>query len=444
MIKKHVIAQINQDSIGEELGIEIGDILLEINGQPIEDALDYHLLVADEYIEVLIEKHDTYEQWLLEIDKEEDETLGLVFESELMDVYKSCNNKCLFCFIDQLPQGMRSTLYFKDDDARLSFLQGNYVTLTNMKDADVDRIIKYRLQPINISIHTMDMALRKKMLNNRFADQIKKHMDKLNEHGIIMNGQIVLCKGVNDGQSLYDTIAALEPYVPNLQSLSIVPVGLSRYRKGLYPLEPFEREDAINLIDMVTAWQGIFMDKHDTHFVHLSDEFYLLAERPLPEEENYDQYLQLENGVGMSRLFTNQFREALKTGTDKPLSGAIDIVTGMLFYRNLEELINEFLEKYADYNDKIQITIHPITNEFFGKRITVSGLLTGQDIINQLKHKNLSGELVMPRNLLKSEEDILLDDITVDDIQKTLGIHVNIVETDGGDFYQHLIDLLKV
>lgn len=438
--KEHLITAVEQGSIAEELNIETGDLLISINGQTLKDALDYHLLIETDVLEVLIEKGTTKEQWLLDIEKEETESLGLIFESNLMDCYESCHNKCMFCFIDQLPKGLRPTLYFKDDDARLSFLQGNYITMTNMKDQDVDRIIRYHLTPINISIHTMDLELRKKMLNNRFADRIKIYMDKLNEHDIIMNGQIVLCKGVNDSEHLEYTISQLEPYVPNMQSLSIVPVGLSRFREGLYPLEPFTKEDAIALIKSIYKWQQHFMERFGLHFVHLSDEFYLLAETDMPLEASYDGYLQLENGVGMSRLFIDNFRNLLEEDHYHVLSGKIDVITGTLFAENMTQLAQSFMETYPDTT----IVIHPIVNDFFGHRITVSGLLTGTDLIKQLKDIPLSDRILLPSNILKAEEDILLDDISVGEIEEALKVKIQIVEVDGEDFYNHLIDLLKV
>lgn len=439
--KKHVIVEVEADSIGEELDIEKGDFLLEINGKKVEDALDYHLMAEEVYLEVLIEKGSNGEQWLLEIDKDPEEHLGLVFESELMDCYKSCTNKCMFCFIDQLPEGMRETLYFKDDDARLSFLQGNYITMTNMKDGDVDRIIRYNLTPINISIHTMNFELRKKMLSNRFADRVKIYMDKLNQHGIIMNGQIVLCKGVNDGEELDYSIKALEPYLPNMQSLSIVPVGLSKFREGLYPLDPFTKEDCLSIIETVEKWQKYYYEKYDLHFAQLSDEFYLVAEKDLPEEANYDGYLQLENGVGMGRVFIDSFNQALDASQVTGLTGEVSIVTGTLFESHLQGLVNRFMQQYPE----TLVTVKAIRNDFFGHNITVSGLLTGQDIIKQLKETGVSNKVIMPHNVLKSDESVLLDDVTLKDIETELNVEIQIVEdVNGQEFYNQLVEFLKV
>ena len=309
--KKHIISRVLPGSIGEELELEPGDVLAEINHQPVEDVFDYRYLMNDEYIELLIEKADG-EIWELEVEKDYDEDLGIEFENGLMDEYRSCSNHCMFCFIDQMPPGMRETLYFKDDDSRLSFLQGNYVTLTNMSQDDIQRVIKYHLSPINVSFQAMNPELRCKMLHNRFAGDALKKVDQLYEAGIIMNGQIVLCKGFNDGEELEYSLEKLSEYAPVLQSVSVVPVGLTKFRDGLYPLESFEREDAIRVLEQIHRWQDKMYQKHGIHFIHASDEWYILAGQTLPEEERYDGYLQLENGVGMLRLLDTEVQEAIE------------------------------------------------------------------------------------------------------------------------------------
>ncbi len=285
-------------SIGEELELEPGDVLLTIDGEEIEDIFDYDYMTDSESFVMTVQKKNG-EEWELEIESG-GEDLGLTFENGLMSEYRSCRNKCIFCFIDQMPPGMRETLYFKDDDSRLSFLQGNYITLTNMSDRDIDRIIRFHLSPINISVQTMNPELRCRMLNNRFAGEALKKIDRLYEAGTEMNGQIVLCKGVNDGEELRYTIERLAAYAPHMQSVSVVPVGLSKFRDGLYPLEPFTKEDACQVIDLVEEWQKKLYEKHKLHFIHASDEWYILAERELPEESRYDGYIQLENGVSLS------------------------------------------------------------------------------------------------------------------------------------------------
>lgn len=433
--KGHLIARIEPGSIAEEMEIEAGDRLLEINGQAVEDVFDYQYLTQDEYVEVLVAK-PSGEEWLLEIDKDYEEDLGIIFENGLMDDYRSCSNKCIFCFIDQMPPGMRPTLYFKDDDSRLSFLQGNYVTLTNMSDVDVERIIKYHMSPINISFQTTNPELRCRMLHNRFAGEALKKVDRFYEAGIEMNGQIVLCKGFNDGEELERSIRDLTRYLPHLKSVSVVPVGLSKYRDGLEPLEPFEREDAKAVIGQIRRWQEKLYPEYGLHFVHASDEWYVLAGEELPPEETYDGYLQLENGVGMLRLMMEEFGDAMERLSQpgalegRILSGTYSSVTGQISYPYIRRMADRIMERFPD----IRILVYPIRNDFFGERITVTGLLTGQDILRQLRGKELGEILCLPENLLRSGEHVLLDDITVEDIAGTLQVRTDIVKSSGYDF----------
>lgn len=430
--KQHIINRVVEGSIAEELEIEVGDILLSIDNTEIEDIFDYQFLIQDTYIEVLIQKPDG-EQWLLEVDKEFDEDLGIEFENGLMDEYRHCHNNCIFCFIDQMPKGMRETLYFKDDDSRLSFLQGNYVTLTNMSDHDIDRIVRYHLSPINISFQTMNPKLRCMMLNNRFAGEALKKVDTLYEAGITMNGQIVLCKGINDGKELDFSIKELTKYLPNLESVSVVPVGLSKYREGLYPLEPFEKEDAEKVIDLIEGWQKKIYHEHDIHFVHASDEWYILAGREVPEESRYDGYLQLENGVGMIRLMLNEFEEGLKELTeerdlpDYSVKEELSLATGVLAYPYIKRMCERMEELFPN----LKIHVYKIINDFFGEKITVSGLLTGQDICKQLTGKVLGSRLLLPQNVLRSGEEVFLDDYTKTDLEKALQVPINIVKSSG-------------
>ena len=323
----HVIQSIVPGSIAEEMELQPGDTVLAINGQDIEDVFDYHYLVNDEYIEMLIRTADGTEE-VLEIEKDYDEDIGIVFESSLMDDYRSCSNNCIFCFIDQLPKGMRETMYFKDDDSRLSFLQGNYITMTNMKDEALERIIRYKLEPINVSVHTTNPELRCMMLHNRFAGNIFPKVQRLYEAGIEMNGQIVLCKGYNDGAELERSISDLSKYLPHLKSVSVVPVGLSKYRDGLAPLEPFTREDAKEVLATIHKWQKKLYEQWGLHFIHAGDEWYLLAGEPIPEEENYDGYIQLENGVGMLRLLEDEVAEELSKREGDDRHRHVTIATG--------------------------------------------------------------------------------------------------------------------
>ena len=439
--KSHTIKKVLPGSIAEELDIEEGDRLLAVNGEPIEDIFDYQFLIQDNYIEVLVEKASG-EQWLLEIDKESDEDLGIEFENGLMDEYRHCHNKCVFCFIDQMPPGMRETLYFKDDDSRLSFLQGNYVTLTNMSDYDIERICRYHLSPINISFQAMNPELRCRMLNNRFAGEALKKVDMLNEAGIRMNGQIVLCKGLNDGSELEYSLRQLMGYIPNLESVSVVPVGLTKYREGLYPLKPFDGREAAEVIDLIEGYQRECFEKYGTHFIHASDEWYILAGRELPEAERYDGYLQLENGVGMLRLLLDEFQEAMEEYRrkgllpDKNKRGELSLATGLLAFPYLERMAAKLMVECPG----MTIHVYPITNYFFGENITVSGLLTGQDIRAQLSDKKLGERLLLPENVLRSGEEVFLDDVTVGELEKSLQVQINIVKSSGYEFVRAILE----
>ena len=421
-------------SIGEELELEPGDVLLTIDGEEIEDIFDYDYMTDSESFVMTIQKKNG-EEWELEIESG-GEDLGLTFENGLMSEYRSCRNKCIFCFIDQMPPGMRETLYFKDDDSRLSFLQGNYITLTNMSDRDIDRIIRFHLSPINISVQTMNPELRCRMLNNRFAGEALKKIDRLYEAGTEMNGQIVLCKGVNDGEELRYTIERLAAYAPHMQSVSVVPVGLSKFRDGLYPLEPFTKEDACQVIDLIEEWQKKLYEKHKLHFIHASDEWYILAERELPEESRYDGYIQLENGVGMIRLLYEEFMDALGEKDDDGKAEELSMATGFLPYPYLKRLLDRMAEVYPGR----KIHLYPIRNDFFGEMITVAGLITGQDLVAQLKGKPLGSRLLLPSVMFKSGEEVFLDDMTRTQAEAALQIPINIVKSGGYDLLSAILD----
>ena len=460
-IKKHIVKEVVPGSIAEECGFEPGDKLLSINGTEIEDTFDYQFLIADEELVLEVESKQG-EVVEVEVEKEPGEDLGLVFENNFMDDYRRCSNKCIFCFIDQMPPGMRETLYFKDDDTRLSFLLGNYVTLTNLSEKDIEKIIRYRMEPMNISFQTMNPELRCKMLNNRFAGEALKKADALYEAGIEMNGQIVLCKSVNDGEELEYSIKKLYEYVPVLQSVSVVPVGLSKYREGLYPLEPFTKEDACDVIDRIEQWQRKSYEEKGIHFVHASDEWYFLAGRPLPEEERYDGYLQLENGVGMVRNFVNEFSDCFtaKFGTPPVFSELFDgklpelqeinqdgqsrkrritYATGELFAPVLKECI----ENLKAVLPEIDLEVFAIRNDFFGERITVAGLITGTDIKTQLKDRNLGELLFIPDVMIRCFSDVFLDDIKVSEVETALHCPIDIVKSSGEDLILSLLNLLN-
>lgn len=447
-MKEHIIKTVESGSIAEELELEPGDILLSINSEEIEDIFDYRFIIKDEYLEVAIRKKNG-EEWVLEIDKEFDEDLGLEFENSLMSEYRSCCNKCIFCFIDQMPPGMRETLYFKDDDSRLSFLQGNYITMTNMKEKDIDRIIRMHLSPINISVQTTNPELRCKMLNNRFAGEKLKYLQRFYDGHVQMNGQIVCCKNVNDGDELRRTIEDLSKYLPYMQSVSVVPAGITKYREGLYPIETFSKEEAGEVIDIIEGYQKQFYKEYGIHFVHASDEWYINAEREFPEEDRYDGYVQLENGVGMMRIFIDEFKDALEQLTNskeypklrEKLQRVVTIAVGKLTY----PIMKKFTEQMEILFPGLTINIFYIRNDFFGETITVSGLITGQDLVKQIKERQDNGEelgriLNIPSNMLRIGEQVFLDDMTVAEVETKLGMKLIPVESGGKDFIEAIIN----
>lgn len=431
---QHTIRTVRDGSIAQEMDIQPKDVLVSVNGKNIDDIFDYQFLIHDEYVELLIQKPDG-EEWKLEIEKEFDEDLGVEFENDFMDDYRSCNNHCIFCFIDQMPPGMRDTLYFKDDDSRLSFLQGNYVTMTNMSDDDLERVIKYHLSPINISFHTTNPKLRCEMLHNRFAGDIFDKVEKLNQAGIEMNGQIVLCKGINDNQELERTIQDLTAYLPNLNSVSVVPVGLTKYRDNLKELEAFTKEDARQVVGMVHRWQERLLKEHETRFVYCSDEWYILAGMNLPEEDEYDGYPQLENGVGMLRLLETEVRVEIKKHSGDQRKHRISLATGYSAYKYVKKYITIIRKKYPE----IEVNVYRIKNHFFGDQITVSGLITGQDLQKQLQGRDLGECLLLPCNMLRAGEEVFLDDITITQLESALQVPVRIVDESGQAFVEAVL-----
>lgn len=421
---KNIITEVEEGSIAEEMGIETGDELIWINETPVKDVFDYRYLIKDEYLEVLIKKHGG-EEWILEIEKDADEDIGLIFATGLMDNAKSCANKCVFCFIDQLPKmpPMRETLYFKDDDSRLSFLQGNYVTLTNMKDEDLDRIIFYHLSPINISVHTTNLSLRQKMLRNEKGDKILEQINKIASAGITMNYQIVLCKGLNDGDELIKTIEDLSAFHPRAKSLSVVPAGTTRYRDSLYELKQFTPKESREVIETVNKFQKRFLGEKNTRFVYCSDEFYLNGRLPIPSYNEYEDFPQIENGVGMISAMRYDFysrQKSLITENDQGLDIDITIATGEAAY----DFIYELSRWVVDNISGIRIRTEKIINNFFGGEITVSGLLTGTDIISQLKSRELGDILFLPANSLRDGTETFLDDLTAEDLRNTLSVPI--------------------
>lgn len=403
-----------------------GDRVLAINGNKIIDVLDYKFYAYDTSLDVLLSNKDGTE-YSVHVEKAEGGDLGLDFESYLMDSPRSCANSCIFCFIDQLPKGMRRTMYFKDDDARLSFLLGNYITLTNLSDREVQRIIDLRVSPVNVSVHTTDPELRCAMLRNPRAGKSLDIMRRFADNGIVMNCQIVCCPGINDGRQLMKSMEDLSAMYPQVRSVSVVPVGLTRFREGLYELAPFTPEHAAETIDMVTAFGDECRKKYGSRIFFCGDELYLKAGREIPEDAFYEEYVQLENGVGMLRLLETEFMSALR------LSGAPDepqtfsVAAGVAAAPLLEKLVKAVEEKY----DNVKGRVFAIENNFFGKSVTVSGLVTGGDLIAQLKGRPLGDRLLITQNMIRREERDFLDDVTLAEASERLGVPVVPVEQDG-------------
>ena len=432
------ITSIQENSIAQELGIEAGDFVLSINSQEILDVFDYRFYCADSKILLEIEKKNG-ERWQLDIEKDEMEDLGLEFANSLLDDEKSCRNKCVFCFIDQLPKGMRKSLYFKDDDARLSFLFGNYITMTNLSEDEIDRIIRYHMSPVNISVHTTNPELRTRMLNNRFAGDVLEKIRKFTSANITVNTQIVVCPGLNDGQELDRTIKDLTDLCPQLHSISVVPVGLTRYREGLPKLKPFDKETANKVIDQVEKWQNKLLNKYNSRVVYLADEIYIMAERDLPPIEAYEDLPQIENGVGMVTSFLYETEEALKDLEETDLYGigekTVSIATGVSFYDHFKK-ITSLIEKAVK---GLKIKVYKVENTFFGKGVTVTGLLTGCDLIRELSGKALGEKLLLSKNMFKSGTKVLLDDVSAHEIEEKLGVKIQIVDTNGQAFIDALV-----
>lgn len=432
----NVISKVYKNSIADEIGIEVGDLLISINDQPIHDIIEYKFLLSDEYLEVEIKKING-EIYIYEIEKEYDEDLGIEFTNPIIDQAKSCRNKCVFCFIDQLPKGMRETLYFKDDDSRLSFLQGNFVTLTNMSEDDINNIIKYRISPINISVHTTNPELRQKMIKNKFAGKLYEIMKRLADAQIQMNCQIVLCPGYNDKEELTRTIADLETLYPYVNSAAIVPVGITKHRSHLPNLEIFNEKTAGETIDQIHNLQKIYLEKIGTRFAFLSDEFYIIGNRPLLKYDEYEGFIQFENGVGMISKLDREIEDYLNTLDSSKLirNKKVSIATGHSAYEFIKNMANRIMDKY----DNIEIDVYKIINNFFGDTITVSGLITATDIIDQLKDKDLGETLYIPRSMLKADEEIFLDNITLKQLQETMKLEVVPCLNKGSDFVDKLL-----
>lgn len=429
---KNIIENIIKDSIADELGLEVGDEILSINGENIKDIIDYKYLISDEYIELEIKKLNG-ELISFEIEKDFYEDLGIEFSNPLIDEAKRCSNNCVFCFIDQLPPNMRQTLYFKDDDSRLSFLQGNFITLTNMKEEDIERIIKYRISPINVSVHTTNPELRKKMLRNINASKIMDILKRFDEAHIEVNCQIVCIPDINDKEELDRTVRDLYELKNSVSSLAIVPVGITKYRENLPDLKPFDRQRSIEIIEQVHKLQREFLEKSNTRFVFLGDEFYILAGMNIPEDEEYEGYPQIENGVGLVRNFSEEINEELKNYQISNNEGEVTLVTGELAKEFMEDIKSRVLKKLPNY----KINVRAIENDFFGRTITVAGLVTGIDIIKQVDKMDYKN-LMIPDCMLRANTDYFLDDTTLGELENKLNRKVFVTKVDGKDFLKKL------
>ena len=429
------ITEVYSGSRAYKVGIMADDVLVAINGNEIKDVLDYRFYLTECEVELSLLRDE--ESYTVKIKKGEYDDIGLEFETPLMDKKHSCKNKCIFCFIDQNPEGLRESLYFKDDDSRLSFIHGNYVTLTNMTQSDVDRIIKMRMSPINISVHTTNPELRVKMMKNKHSGEVLKYLNDFASAGLSMCGQIVLCRGVNDGAELLRSLNDLAALYPAMGSVAIVPAGLTKFRDKLYPLTDFTKEEANDIIDMINSIGDAHKEKYGTRMFYAADEFYLKAEREIPDSDYYEDYPQIENGVGMIRSLCDEFGLAL-SNLDEDLfkrKRHVSIVTGVASY----SMIKEQVDRLCRFCPNIKVEIYEIINNFFGKTITVSGLLTGKDICEQLRGKPLGEQLLIPQNCLRHGEDVFLCGMTVGEMSDILGVPVCASGSDGYELAESII-----
>ncbi len=433
-MSRTIIESVDRHSPAQRAGVEAGETLLKVNGHPIVDVLDYKFYTYDP--ELTLELSRGGDTRTLTLRKEEGEDLGLNFQTYLMDKARSCANNCLFCFVDQLPKGMRESLYFKDDDARLSFLMGNYITLTNLSDREAQRICDLHISPINISVHATDPELRSLLLGHKQGGRGLEMMKKFARGGITMNCQIVSCPGLNDGSQLQKSMEDLAALYPAVNSVSIVPVGLTRHREGLYPLKPYEKESAAQVVDMVEAYGRKCLETHGTTLFWCSDEFYLRAGRAIPEDDYYEDYTQLENGVGMMRLLRTEFDSALGLADEVEEVRSYSTACGV----DIAPWIGEIVDRAAS-KCHTKGVVYPIENHFFGTTITVSGLITGGDLIAQLKDKPLGERLLIPVNMLRHGEDVFLDDVTLADVERELGVKVIPVNQDGFDLCDAIFEV---
>lgn len=426
------IYNVTKGSHAEKAGIKSGEILLKINSNEIVDVLDYRFYQVNRQLK--LEISDGENTRTVEITKGEYDEIGLEFETYLMDEQHSCRNKCIFCFIDQLPKGLRKSLYFKDDDSRLSFLFGNYITLTNITEHEIERIIKMHISPINVSVHTTNPELRCKMMNNRFAGDALKNLKRFADAGITLNCQIVACPGINDGDELLRTMRDLENL--GVEMTAIVPVGLTAYRDGLYPLVPYNKETAAQTLDLIEQYGDMCKEKHGRRIFFAGDEFYILAEREIPAPEFYEDFSALEDGVGMIAYLTDDVKWALEEfENDKNPNHTVTVACGTGVYPFMKKIMAMINEKFPN----ITINTQPIKNNFFGGGVNVSGLVTGGDLINQLKGKNIGERLIIPSSMLRFENDLFLDDVSTDDVERELNVQLVAVNNNGADLVNAII-----
>lgn len=421
-----IICEVEKNSPAGKKGILPGEKLLSINGQEIRDILDYRFYETSACVTLAVQGKDGAVREIV-VRKGEYDSLGLQFDTYLMDKQQHCRNHCIFCFIDQLPKGMRSSLYFKDDDSRLSFLFGNYITMTNLEERDIDRIIQMHISPINISIHTTNPELRIKMMGNRFAGQVLRWLDKLAKAGTKMNCQLVLCPGVNDGKELDRTLSDLKKYYPSVESIAAVPLGLTRYREGLAPLRGYTPEEAAQVIRQIDDFGRICEAELGGRIAYAADEFYIQAALPFPPADFYGALNQLEDGVGMVSLLREEFLEELEFVQELPQKRTVSLATGTA----AAPILTELLDRLGRICHNLNWNVYEIKNDFLGHSITVAGLVTGGDLIRQLKGKELGDELLIPACMLRAEGDLFLDDVSLDDVIKALGVPVHPVPNDG-------------
>lgn len=426
------ISAVTPHSAAERAGIKAGEELVALNGNKIVDVLDYRFYQLETHLDVTLIGEDG--ERTVKATKTEYEELGLEFETYLMDKERSCKNKCIFCFIDQLPKGMRESLYYKDDDSRLSFLFGNYITLTNLTQHEIDRIIKMHISPVNISVHTTNPELRCKMMNNRFAGESLKTMKKFAEAGLVLNCQLVICPTINDGDELKRSLNDLEKL--NVNSVAVVPVGLTDHREGLYPLTPFNKESAEATLKIVEEFSGKCLEKHGRRIAFAADELYIMAEREIPEPDFYEDFACLENGVGLISLLYDEFSFALKEKeADDSLERNITLASGESAAPYLQKLFDRLQDKFP----KVKVKVVPIINDFFGHKINVTGLVVGRDLINTLKNIDLGDKLLFSTSMLRHEGDLFLDDTSVDDVREALNIEVVPVANDGAQLLDEIL-----